>query len=325
LKTQNRSEYYQRVDEVELILNKLQSVLQPVELEEINSHKDIKYPIYLIMGCARSGTTALMQYLTRTLDCFYPTNLLSRFYYAPYLGSLYQKLFFDLDFKGELFNIDHSEDQFKSLLGKTTGADSPNEFWYFWRRFFRFNDIQKLSASDLLSLNTTELLNEFSAMQSVYKKPFLFKGMNLNWHIDYMSELHETFRFVHIHRNVVLNAYSLYCARYKFYNNYNTWYSFKPPEYNKLKHMSPIEQVVGQVIYTNKVISDQLKNIDINRKVIISYESFCESPYSILENFDMEKSELGLEMKINKASDYSIVPPYLLSQILRAVELFKNL
>ena len=122
------------------------------------------HPIIFIMGCARSGTTLVSQYLARSREFCYPTNFISRFYYAPYIGALLQRLMFDLDTKGELFGSFKEAVDFKSVLGKTKAASSPNEFWYYWRRFFKFGEIQKLDDAQLAgNVSSCWALGHFSA------------------------------------------------------------------------------------------------------------------------------------------------------------------
>lgn len=324
MKNEFRLDSHKRVEEVEAILSTLKLLLEPIEKEAIKDSTQITHPVYLIFGCARSGTTALMQYLTCLFEFNYPTNFLSRFYYAPYIGSLYQKLLLDLDIKNEIFNLSNSSSDFTSNLGKTIGAKSPHEFWYFWRRFFKFGDIQKLSDVDLLNVDSESMLKEFAAIQGIYHKPFLMKAMNLNWHLNYLADLHESFKFIFIERDVIMNAYSLYKARKEFFNDIHSWYSFKPPEYHYLKDMTPVEQVVGQVIKTNQAIKSQLYSIDKSKIIHIKYEMFCQEPDSYSKFFnDVKRTNKNPSNQIRKSVDYSTIPKNILKELKKAIEMFE--
>ena len=55
---------------------------------------------------------------------------------------------------------------------------------------------------------------------------------------------------LHLDRHPFYNVQSLLLAREKYFGNRDGWYSIKPPEYEQLANLTPIEQVVGQVYHT---------------------------------------------------------------------------
>src|SRR5262245_47802783 len=63
-----------------------------------------RLPVVFVVGPPRSGTTLAMQWLAATGVFAWPSNLLSRFYEAPYVGALIQQVVTNpsLDFAGEL-------------------------------------------------------------------------------------------------------------------------------------------------------------------------------------------------------------------------------
>lgn len=252
-----------------------------------------KHPIIFILGCARSGTTLLSQYLSQFDQLCYPTNFISRFYYSPYVGSLLQKLMFDLDSKGELFGRMKREANFTSDLGKTSGPLAPSEFWYYWRRFFKFGEIQKVSYGELDEVDKESFINGLLSIQSVFNKPMFLKGMIMNWNIPFISKSFINSYFIFVTRDVVYNAQSLLLARERFFGDPASWYSFKPEEYHVLKGMDPLEQVVGQVHFTNKAINEGLLDISSERVIRLTYEDFCANPLMICESM---KSKWSLHL-----------------------------
>ena len=149
-------------------------MLAPVESDLAKKFKSPKYPLVFIVGCGRSGTTLMMQWLANSSLFAYPSNLISRFYEAPYLGAKIQQLLLDpaYNFNDEIcdFSVDFD---FNSKLGKTRGALAPNEFWYFWRRFFNFGEIQYLPVDSLENVDTDTFLSEISAFESVLTNRWL--------------------------------------------------------------------------------------------------------------------------------------------------------
>jgi hypothetical protein len=93
-------------------------------------------------------------------------------------------------------------------------------------------------------------------------------------------------------------------ARVNYYGDRRGWYSFKPKEYDMLKKLDPLEQVAGQIFFTNKAIEKGLDQIDISRRLQVSYEEFCLNPkhvfYQILDKLaqqgcNVDRNYLGAE------------------------------
>lgn len=257
------------------------------------------HPIIFIMGCARSGTTLVSQYLARSCEFCYPTNFISRFYYAPYIGALLQRLMFDLDTKGELFGSCKEVGDFKSVLGKTKAASSPNEFWYYWRRFFKFGEIQKLDDAQLSKVDAKAFVSGLRSIQTVFDKPIFLKGMIANWHIPYLAKLIPNSYFIIVKRDLLFNAQSLYVARSEYFDDVERWYSFKPVEYPILKEKTPLEQVVGQVKYTNDAIDRGIRSLSDDRVITVQYEEFCDRQSQFVEQLNRKCSLQVKDMELS--------------------------
>jgi hypothetical protein len=289
---------FRRNEKLEELLSEINSILEVAEAKVLELFHMPRYPLILVVGCARTGSTLMMQWLAKTGKFGYPSNLLSRFYGAPYIGAKIQKLLTDpeYDFNREIFNFG-DEISFSSNLGKTKGALEPNEFWYFWRRFIPNTDPEYLDDKSLLKVNTKKFAAELAAIEAVFDKPLAMKGHILQFNIPFLSNILQKVLFVFIKRNPLYNIQSLLEARVKYFGDRNAWYSVKPKEYEKLKGLDPFQQVAGQVYFTNKVIQQGLKNIDVSRWLQVDYEDFCESPgkvfRQILEKLENQGMEIG--------------------------------
>lgn len=266
----------------------------------VDKFTSLQYPPVFIVGVARSGTTLLYQYLAALGAFSYPSNITSRFYASPYIGSLMHKLFIDLDDKEEFFT---KKNDFDSKLGKTKGASAPHEFWYFWRKYFKYREIQKLSESELSDIKIGEFINDLAAMESVFKKPILMKAMIANWNLDFLyKEIPKSF-FLFVKRDTLLNMHSIYKARLEFFNNADEWYSFKPTEYEQIKNRSIYSQIAGQVIFTNKAIEKQLVKFSDERKMVIDYENFCENPIEVFNKVKARLNVLGHDLEVKNLDE----------------------
>ena len=290
---EKRVEGFQRNQSLEGLLTEVNSDLWQVEQKFLSSRQP-DFPVIFIVGPLRSGSTLMMQWLANTGLFSYPTNLLSRFYQAPIMGAKLQLLLADerYNFRDELKDF-NSDVGFSSENGKTKGALAPNEFWYFWRRFLPFTELDYLPTEQLLKESDTKtMVSEFAGMMDVFQKPMALKAMILNYNIDFLDKLFEKAIFIHTKRDPLTNIASALNAREKQLGSIDEWYSFKIPEYYELKKLNSYEQVAGQIYHINKAVEDGLANVAEHKKMTVQYEYFCENPSAI---FDQLKAKLGLE------------------------------
>ena len=296
--TSERMDLFKKNQELEQWLNLLNNHLEISEKTAISEFTKPNLPLIFIVGCPRSGSTVLHQWLANLGVFAYPTNLLSRFYQAPYLGAIIQELITNpkFDYQGELFDLKQNESTYSSLLGKTKGALSPHGFHSFWRRFFHYTEIQFLTDEELVDFDKVTFLSELAAMEHVFKKPLAFKSLFLSWNISFIHQILSNAVFLYISRDPIYNTQSLLQARMDYYGSMETWYSYKPLEYHELQLLDPYSQVAGQIFYMNKAIKDQLSSINERHWLNIDYSIFCRFPESIYYQLTQKMKMNGFEM-----------------------------
>lgn len=284
---QDRVSIFKRNTQLENLLSQLNGALQCAEEQLLESSDSFgpDYPIVFVMGPLRSGTTLFTQWLANTGTVAYPTNLLSRFYRAPVVGAQIQLLLTDprFNFRNEILDF-NSAVPFESENGKTKGALAPNEFWYFWRRFLPFGELDWLSDEELFRVVDKEkLVTELSTLTRVFGKPFALKSMILNYNIPFLDAIFEKALFVQIKRDPITNVASILEARKRQLGSESEWYSFKIPEYILLKDLDPVTQSAGQLHYINKAVTQGVATVDESRKLVVQYEDLCHNPSLIFE------------------------------------------
>jgi hypothetical protein len=294
--TESRTNEFRRNMLLERLLMELNSELQPSEqalLRRYQNNKKMPYPLILVMGPLRSGTTLFMQWLANTGLVAYPTNFLSRFYTAPIIGAKIQLLLTDprFNFRDELGEFGQQAEYF-SENGKTKGVLAPNEFWYFWRRFLAEPGRDVWTDDQLRrSMDADTMLAEILGMMQVFQKPFAAKGMLFNYNISFLDSIFEQILFVQIKRDLVANVASVLDARKRQLGSEKSWYSFIIPEYDHLKNLDPVTQATGQVYYINQAVEQGLAVVDESRKLQVTYEDFCADPKCLFEKI---KTKLSL-------------------------------
>ncbi len=274
-------EAYRRNEALEELLAEINGLLAQPESRILKSYSKPQKPLVLVVGAPRSGTTLLLQWLAYSGYFGYVSNFVARFYQAPYVGARIQQMMSDrrFTFRNEMLTLpDNSEDMFRSELGKTDGLLAPNEFWYFWRRFFRFDKADQLNEEALHQVDWHTFRSELAALEAVWQRPLALKGLIINNHIPLVAERLENTFFIHIERHPFYNMQSLLRARQSYYGEYARWYSFKPPQYPQIKDLPVRRQVAGQIHYINRTIREALSAIDERRYLQIDYASFCRRP-----------------------------------------------
>ena len=318
-----RVKKFKRNDSLEEFLGEINNDLWNTE-ENLLNIKEPEYPLIFIMGPHRSGSTLIMQWLANLDTISYPTNLMSRFYKTPIIASKIQLLLTDerYNYRNELRDFNSGID-FSSENGKTIGALAPNEFWYFWRRFLDFKELDYLPTNELLeTVDINTLKSEFAGMVDVFQKPFALKGMILNYNIDFLDKVFEKAIFIYTKRDPLTNIESALKAREKQLGSIDEWYSFKIPEYNELKKLNPYEQVAGQIYHINEALETGLESVVEHKKMTVNYEEFCENPKKFygelkdklqIQGYDIDKEYDG-EEKFNvtrkSVSDENILKAY---------------
>lgn len=294
-----RTPDFRRNELLEELMGNLGADLRPAEDRLVLDYagKTMPYPIVLVMGPLRSGTTLFMQWLADTGLVAYPSNLLSRFYQTPIIGAKIQLLLTDprYNFRNELGEF-LSRAEYASENGKTRGALAPNEFWYFWRRFLADPARDVWPDEELRnSMDTYTMLAELAGMMDVFQKPFAAKGMLFNYNIPFLDSIFDKALFVQIKRDPAANVASILEARKRQLGSEAAWYSFRIPEYPELENLDAVNQAAGQLYYIDKAVSAGMSAIPESRKMLIRYEDFCVEPHAV---FGRLLAKLGLDPNI---------------------------
>lgn len=284
-KVERRVEQFQRNRDLEHLLISLNTLLIPAECAALTqmAGDNTEHPVVFIMGTHRSGTTLFLQWLANCGICAYPSNLLSRFFEAPIIGAFIQQILTDqkYNYRNEILDF-QSPITFSSDNGKTKGALAPNEFWYFWRRFLPYTELDWLPDDELHRVvDTAAMVSELNALTRVFDKPFALKSMILNYNIPFLDRLFDKALFIQLYRDPVENVASVLEARKRQFGNEEVWYSFKIPEYPELKQLNALGQSAGQISYINRAVKAGMDTLDNSRKLLVNYEELCDNPRSI--------------------------------------------
>lgn len=305
----DRRQEFKRNTDLEVLLKEINTDLYPTESLLLQQEID-EYPIVFVMGALRSGSTLMTQWLASTGEFAYPSNIISRFYLTPIIGSKIQRLLTDpkYNFRNEILDFE-TNISFCSNNGKTKGALEPNEFWYFWRRFLP-DDLRGHSSEDLLKgIDTWTMKRELWGMAQVFGKPLAMKGMICNYHIPFLNEIFPKAIFISMRRNIESQVHSVLEARKRQFGSYDRWYSFIIPEYEELTQITDLKvQARRQIECINKAVEKGLKTVPDDKKIEVVYESFCTNPGAVYYEIQnkLEKQGFCVHRKYNGKKSFEV-------------------
>ena len=254
-------------------------------------------PNTYIIGCPRSGTTAVSQYLAATNIWNYPSNFTTRFVASPYMALLLQQGMQDAGVLERGAQI-----SFESSLGRSKGMLNINEFFHFFRRFLQSNDVAAFSSDYLAKLDLATMFNKLKEPYLINNKPFLCKAMMLQYNLLDIMQFCSNDLFLYIKREPSYVMQSIYQARIQQNGKLDAWWSMKPLEYSWLQDLSPIEQIAGQVFYTQQTIENALSKINSKNYLSIQYSDFTQSPSGVLSQIAEKYSGLGTNINAQMAN-----------------------
>lgn len=226
------------------------------------SNKKFSSPSIFIIGLPRSGTTLLYQLLIDTYRFAYFNNISNYFFATPVLLS-YMTL--------KIFGY-YKPINYKSQFGLTPGVSSPSESGFIFRSWFN-NDVDK-----------KKIVQSIFAISNVYEAPFIAKNLYNNFRIEILNKLFPNSVFIEVRRDLKFIGQSLLLGRKKETGSYDDWFGIKPLNYKEIKEIKePFEQVSCQILSINKTIENSLKEIETDRKIIVSYEELCDNPDFVLK------------------------------------------
>lgn len=295
---------YEKNQELEQYLVTLNKALMPSEKKLVEQHAESgqRFPTLLKIGLPRVGGTLLTQWAMSSGAFYIPSNFLSRFYSTPCVGALITELLRNpnYDYKGELSDI-RRDFGFSSDIGKTAGVLAPHEFWYFWRSKLHLPETPVSNEEFVEKSDLEYFLRTLDALKGIAQKPVFLKGHLVNFYLPSLARSNANLIYVHLRRDILDVAQSLYYARIKWNGTDKRWFSHRPREFPLISDLSPIYQVVGQAYFIEKTILDSVELLG-QRYFCADYKQLCHSPKSLYDDIvHMVLEHSGVEVDL---------PPY---------------
>lgn len=286
-----RSEQYRKPPEEENFLEQFNDHLVSFEQK---TYRDItpSLPFIFVIGPPRSGTTLLTQLIAHCLDVGYINNLAARFWKAPVTG---------IKFANSVLDVEEFS-AFQSHYGSTEQLADIHEFGYFWRHWLKKDAFENIKNARQMEdqIDWSGLRKTLANMQAQFNKPMVFKNIFGSYHIPKLNELLGQTLWISIERDPLDTAISILKARQKYYDDPNRWWSYVPPQYEKIIDKDYWEQIAGQIHYLKQYYRSEFENMNEPRRgLTITYEQLCEKPGKVLEQVKSQIMDLyGIDTPI---------------------------
>ena len=218
------------------------------------------HPIFVI-GAPRTGSTLLYQTMIQQLRVSYISNLMGL---VPNRMTSIARL--------SRRAMARPRDLRESDYGYVPGLFSPSEAGAVFRRWFD---------RDLPEADRVRVRNTFAMLSAIAEAPVLTKNLMNSLRLPIIHEVLPEARFIHVRRDPLFTAQSLWLARRKHFGNDRKWFSAEPPGFEAVRHKPPAYQVVWQVREIEAGIAQFIAGCSAP-VIVVNYEDLCGNPGSVL-------------------------------------------
>lgn len=244
------------------LLGRCESIFSPSQCLRLS------HPPIFVLGSPRSGSTLAVQLITETLDIGYMSNRHAQWFGWPAIA---EHFFHPTSHR--------QESGYQSYQGKTREYFEPAESGEWWYRFFS-RDPTYVTLSDINHRHMCKFRKSVASLIRAFGKPVIFKNLYASLRVQAIAHYLPESIFIVMNRHEVDNGHSILEARYKNFQNYEQWFSVKPPNIEKIKLLPSYKQVIEQIRSINSTIEKDIikSGISKNIRFDISYEELCANP-----------------------------------------------
>ena len=289
ISAKRKGEFAKNPDQ-ENFLEQMNAALEPLDKAAYQDYP-IEHPFFFVIGLPRSGTTFTTQFLANAFNLSYVNNLAARFYKAPLQG---------LKLSEQL--LGPTKTSFKSNYASTPELGDIHEFGYFWRYWLKKGSLEAVARAqqDEAHIDWKGLKVCLASLQHHWGNASVFKNIFGSYHLPRLNQLLQNMVVVHVTRDPLDAAVSIYKARKKYYgDDISQWWSYSPPEVLDLVKLDPLDQIAGQVFYLRKFYAEQLRLLPQEKVIELEYQQITQAPGNTARQIQEQvKNGLGYELTL---------------------------
>jgi len=232
-----------------------------------------KLPVTFIFALPRGASTPFHQLVLSSMKIGYISNIMARFWRAPYLGALLEK---DIQTNDYVSN-------FQSALGNTFGPLEPHEWGWFWRHWLRLKGddhyCNKEDPPDSKVLNSL-----FGAIENIKEAPLIFDSVFAMANIQEMRRMLPKVLAAKVVRPPYYVCNSIIKGRLARNGDLSNFYGHRPRNIDELLEVAdPVEQIVRQVKSILDEMDRDLATFSPDQIFTVHHDEFLEE-YNVIAN-----------------------------------------
>jgi hypothetical protein len=232
-------------------------------------------PLVIIFSLPRGASTLFQQIAISSLDIGYVSNLIAKFWRAPYIGAQLDSSVRDPEYISN----------FKSSYGNVVGPQEPHEWGWFWQHWLKLGG-NETYCKDKKTLDLVGLRQKLGALQSLWQRPFLIDSVFAIANYSILEDIMPKTLAVHVRRDNYYVCNSHINARIKRHGNIFEYYGHRPKNIKQILAIKdPIEQIVVQVKSAETEIEKTLLTIEASKIFQAEYWDLVEQPQMVMDNF----------------------------------------
>ncbi len=246
-----------------------QKLLSSLESMILLAKRKNNLPPVFVVGCPRSGTTIISQYLLAKYKFAYFSNLDRANANFPIVSAIWNQ------------SAKKFQPEFRNQYGQIKGIHAPGDGWEIFHRWFSYYYHPIKNNSSIHQLKTT-----IAYYESIYGWPFFVKNNANSLRIIELSTLFPNAIIVVIQRNIYENINSIIKGKKKNQIPDDQFWGTGPdnaliPDIPK----DPVANSVYQYLFINKFITSSIKKISHKKVLTINFSEFKKNPSAFLEKF----------------------------------------
>ena len=272
--------------------------LLSVDDEATRSFGPPEKPLIVMVSPPRSGSTLLHQMIISSFKISYISNIIARFWEAPYHGACLHQMIANPNFVSTC----------QSKYGHAVGPEEPHEWGWFWREQLKLKH-DDFYVHDEKEINWTKLGQKLSAIQSLFGAPLIIDNVFAMNAIPYLKKYFKHVYPVFLNRDPFYVCNSVINMRLERLGDINSMKYHIPRNAEKLRKIeNPIEQVVAQINLIYREIENLLKTFPDYEIFTVEYDDLKSAPQTTIQDFGSFANDSGWPLEKRPSQPIDPVP-----------------
>ncbi len=234
-------------------------------------------PVIFVLAPPRGASTLFQQLTRSSLGVGCVSNIMARFWMAPYIGATLEQDMDDPNFVSSLKSYGRHYNP--------VNAHEPHEWGWFWAHWLRLSPGQ-LYCPPGQRIDGDGLNQKLAALQAVKQAPLLFDNPYAMCNIALLAKSIPQVLLVRMRRAPYYLANSVLNARIDRLGDVSAFFGHRPRDVARILAIDdPVEQAVAQIHAIMGEIEQVVANMGSSTVFTIDYPDIVRNPHAVMRRF----------------------------------------